>query len=484
MSKTSELRDAVEAIRSRIVTLGDMPDEGDGAITDEERAEFATLTTPDESGKTSLDRAAEAYDAELRRVDVLNKARSMEVRSVPGVSPQFMRQVEFENVNPLEMRKGELRDAALKMLDARSEDVDTKSGDHINAMLRGRLGQCDGADIAKRALITESEHYRSAFMKVVTKPVPFLTAEEGRAMQAYEEYRAGTIGTTTSGGFGVPILIDPTIILVSQGTPNPVAQISTVKTITTRTWRGVTSVGSTWSFDGEAAVVSDDMPVLAQPIVTTHKAQASIPFSIEVSQDYPGFAGEMSMVLAEGYAELLSTKLINGTGTLEPLGVLVGLDAVSASEVVTDTDGEFNEADVYDVWAAVPQRFRANASWLMHTTVENEIRKFGGDFAHDYTVNLLASGIPSLFGRPVYVSDYMTSYTSTTAAENILIVGDFRAGFVIAQRAGMEVELVPHLFDTAGSTPGLMTGQRAWYAWARVGSNVVAANALRLLQNQ
>jgi HK97 family phage major capsid protein len=481
MSKTSELRDAVEAIRSRIVTLGDMPDEGDGAITDEERAEFATLTTPDDAGKTALDRAAEAYDAECRRVDVLDKARKMEVRSVPGVSPQFMRQVEVETRDVLSLNKSQVRDGALALLDKRAEEIDTASGDQITKMLRGRLDQCDSSEIARRMLVTENEDYRSGFMKVVTRAHPFLTAEEGRAMQQYEEYRAASIGTTTAGGFGVPVLIDPTIILVSQGTPNPVAQISTVKTVTVPVWRGVSSVGSSWSFDGEAAEVSDDTPVLAQPIVTTHKAQASVPFSIEVSQDYPGFAGEMSMVLAEGYAELLSTKFINGTGTIEPRGVLVALDATSASEVVTLTDGEFNEADVYAVWAALPQRFRGNASWLMHTSVENEIRKFGGDFAHDYTVNLMASGIPQLFGRPVYVSDYMTTYTSTTAAENILIAGDFRQGFYIAQRAGMEVELVPHLFATNANLPN---GQRAWYAWARVGSNLVAANALRLLQNQ
>jgi HK97 family phage major capsid protein len=59
------------------------------------------------------------------------------------------------------------------------------------------------------------------------------------------------------------------------------------------------------------------------------------------------------------------------------------------------------------------------------------------------------------------------------------VVGDFR-NFVIAQRAGMNVEPVQHLLDT---TTGLPTGQRAFYAWARVGSDAVVDNAFRMLVN-
>ena len=59
------------------------------------------------------------------------------------------------------------------------------------------------------------------------------------------------------------------------------------------------------------------------------------------------------------------------------------------------------------------------------------------------------------------------------------MVGDFR-NFVIAQRAGMEVEYVPNLFDTTTGTP---TGQRGLFAWARVGSDSVNDNAFRMLVN-
>ena len=70
-------------------------------------------------------------------------------------------------------------------------------------------------------------------------------------------------------------------------------------------------------------------------------------------------------------------------------------------------------------------------------------------------------------------------FSGTTGASNLLVVGDFR-NFVIADRAGMTVELVPHLFDVTNNRP---TGQRGWFAWARFGSNSVNDLGFRLLQN-
>jgi predicted phage gp36 major capsid-like protein len=59
------------------------------------------------------------------------------------------------------------------------------------------------------------------------------------------------------------------------------------------------------------------------------------------------------------------------------------------------------------------------------------------------------------------------------------VVGDF-SNFVIAQRAGMTVELVPHLF---GVTNGRPLGARGWFAYARHGFDSVNDAAFRLLQN-
>jgi len=67
-----------------------------------------------------------------------------------------------------------------------------------------------------------------------------------------------------------------------------------------------------------------------------------------------------------------------------------------------------------------------------------------------------------------------------TAAANLTVVGDWR-NFLVAQRAGMSVELIPHVFDTTTNMP---TGQRAWFAWARIGADSINDLGFRMLQNK
>jgi HK97 family phage major capsid protein len=116
----------------------------------------------------------------------------------------------------------------------------------------------------------------------------------------------------------------------------------------------------------------------------------------------------------------------------------------------------------------------------MNHDVGNEVATFGNsNNLSFYTVDLTGT-VQTLRQRPVEYSSYFADFTGTTGASNILVVGDFR-NFVIADRAGMTIELVPHLFDVTNNRP---TGQRGWFAWARFGSNSVNDSAFRLLQNQ
>lgn len=400
-------------------------------------------------------------------------------------SPEFMRRVEaFDGTDVRMMTDMGARDRALKALEDRSLTLHATDAQIARAekVLRTRSLDCNGGHIAKRLLVTENAHYRNAFIKLITRAHPVLSPEEQRAVEAYDEYRAASIGTDTAGGFGVPVLIDPTIILTAQGSPNDILNIARVETITNDEWKGVTSAGVTWSFDAEAAEVSDDTPVLAQPSVPTHKAQGFIPYSIEVGMDYPNFAAEMSVLLDEGYRELLAQKLTTGSGSGEPTGIVTALDANTNVEVTPTTDGAFGAVDIYRLWDALPIRYRnRQPSWMSSTDVMNEVRQFGsgGSGGSNFTVNMTQDAIPRLFGKPYYENDFMDDFTGTTGASNLLVVGDFR-NFLVAQRAGMSVELVPHLLHTSNNRP---SGQRGWYAWARVGADSINDLAFRLLQN-
>lgn len=382
------------------------------------------------------------------------------------------------------MTNAEARDRALRTLDDRNSAGHLRSDekDQVERQIR------TSTDIARRILVTENEAYREAWMKLVTQPqaIGLLSDDERHALRAYMEYRAASEGTTTAGGFGVPVFIDPSIILTAQGSGNPFLEIARQVDVNTNAWKGISSAGVSWSFDTEASAVSDDSPTLAQPIVSVFMARGFIPFSIEVGQDYPGFAAEMQGLLASGYDELLVDKFTRGSGTGEPKGILTCLSANTNVRVRVSTQGAISSVDPYNLWQAIPQRNRRNASWLMNVTLNNAIRQLGtANVYHASTVTLPESWADALFNKAVYESPYMPNLTSTTTAtEGYVIAGDF-SNYVIARRGGMSVELIPQIFQqaTAGSAYGMPTGQRGWFAYSRIGASSANDLGFRLLVN-
>lgn len=437
-------------------------------LTDEEQARW-------DEGMVFVDDA----EKQLARVRELSRLSKFSTES--GDAPQIMKRVEsFDGRDVSTLSKSEARDKALKTLEDRDSTRHLNDGqlEDMERLLRKQSKNTDGADIARRLLVTETEDYRSAFVKLSANPMPVLSPEEGRAVEAWNEYRAAS-SSDTAGGFGVPVLIDPTIILTGQESPNDILAISRVETITTDAWKGVSSAGVTWSIDAEASEVSDDAPTLAQPSVSVYSARGFIPYSIEIGQDYPGFASEMGRLLAEGYSELVAEKLTTGSGS-GPQGIVTALDANTNVEVHPATDGSFGPVDVYSLWDALPIKYRRNARWLSSTDVQNEIRQFGTSDGHQFTVNLTQEDIPRLFGHPYHLNDFMADFTGTTGASAFLVVGDF-SNFLVAQRAGMTVELVPHLFHVSNNRP---SGQRGWFAHARFGSDSINDLGFRLLVNE
>lgn len=380
----------------------------------------------------------------------------------------------------------EVRDRALKATDdpERTGHLTTRQVDQLQRLLRTRNRDTDGSAIARRLLVTEREAYRTAFVKMITDPHPILEAEEARALREFAEMRAMSIGSDAGGGFGVPVLIDPTIILTAQESPNDILALARVEVITNDEWKGVSSAGASWSYGAEASAASDGSPTLAQPNVPVHMAKGYIPFSIEVGMDYPNFAREMDTLLREGWHELNADKLTIGSGTNEPTGIVTALDANTNVEVTPTTDGAFGAVDLYKLWDALPIKYRRRPAervgWMSSTDVQNEVRNFGTTVGSNFTVDLTDEDIPRLFNRRYYLNDYMADFTGTTGASNLLIVGDWK-NYLVAQRAGMQIELMQHVVDVTNNRP---TGQRAWFAWARLGADSINDLGFRLLQNQ
>jgi HK97 family phage major capsid protein len=373
----------------------------------------------------------------------------------------------------------QLRDRAMKVVETEGRRLAPHQLDHLDTLLRSRAADVNGSIIARRLLVTESDAYRSAFAKGISQQQPMFTPEETHAVN---EYRAASEGSNSAGGFGIPVLIDPTIILTSGAVDAPLLQLGTVKTITTDAWKGVTSAGVSWSYDAEASAVSDDTPTFAQPTIPVYSARGYVPFSIEVGEDYPGFADEMAMVLSQGFVDLVASQSMVGSGSSQPKGLFTAMANVTTNPVhiTLTTSGTLGAVDVRAAWAALPERFRGRANWVMSTSVEAKVRALGNNLAiADFTVDLTKDGIPVLTGREVVVSDYAPAFVGTTGAANYAVVGDLSQFYVI-QRAGMSVELIPTVFDQATARP---TGSRGLFATARHGFDVANPAGFRLLSS-
>lgn len=470
-----------DTLRARVAAIAEeraaLKAEADTLVADETRSLSEVDARADEIIARSAELRAEAEAAEKRAAEL--DAIEAERNAVPK-GPAFIRQPEV--IQPSDVRSlapSQVRDAAMRVIDATSDaqlSPARKAG--VQALIETRTERTDGNSIGKRLLVTENDHYRSAFMKALRYGANAgWSPEESRAV---DEYRALSIGVDTAGGFGIPVLIDPTIIVTTGTNPSPLLAAMRVETITNDVWRGVSAAGTAWSFDVEAVEVSDDASTFAQPTVTAHMARGFIPYSIEFGMDYPGIATELGRLLEVGYDNLLADKLCTGTGTNEPFGIFVALDANTNAEVVVTTNNTFAAVDIDKVWAALPERFRQRASWLMSVGYENTIRGFGsGTATSRFTVDQTREGISLLNGRPVILSDYAPATATTTTARNLLAVGDF-SHYVLAQRAGMSVEVVQHLFSTTTNRPD---GQRGLFAYARVGADSVLDTAFRMLTN-
>ncbi len=361
-----------------------------------------------------------------------------------------------------------MRDNALRAVEINHYDsVDDEDGARTKIERLLRRADTKDAELARRILQTGSEVYDRAFGKMC-----FAGKTDGLTN---EERAALAVGVTTTGGFAVPFSLDPTVIMTDAGVVNPLRQIARVVTIVNKTWQGITSAGITVARGAEAAEASDNSPTLAQPEVTPTRVQGFVPFSFEVDQDWTQMRGELGMMFQEAKDVEESAAFVLGTGVSpQPEGVITGITAGSQIETAAVTS--FTLPDMYSLVDALPPRHTPNASWLANKAIYNKIRQFDTTGGANLWARL-ADGRPSrLVDYPVYEASAMA--TALTAGIKILLLGDF-SKFLIVDRIGMAVELIPHLFGTANNFP---TGQRGLYAVWRNNSKVLDPLAFRLLK--
>lgn len=322
----------------------------------------------------------------------------------------------------------------------------------------------DQGTVARRILVTGSPVYERAFGKaMVAGNTLGLTSEEQRAL---------SLGVDGAGGYAVPFQLDPTVILTSDGVDDPIRQLARVEQITGKVWEGVSSAGVSVTRSAEAAEAAETSPTFTQPTVATSRVTGWIPFSVELETSWSALRAELTNILADAKAQEEATAFLTGNGTApNPQGILVG--ATTAS--VTAAAGAITYTDLTGAKNAVPSRWRRNASWLSTPEFYDLARTLTpaeGDVWAPLAES--AAGRP-LLGKPTFEASEMPAF-SLAAGTKVAVVGDFRQ-FLIVDRIGMTLELVPQVFG-ANQRP---TGQRGVFAFWHNGSKVLVPAAFRVL---
>ncbi|WP_433114282.1 phage major capsid protein [Micromonospora sp. CA-246542] len=311
-------------------------------------------------------------------------------------------------------------------------------------------------DVAEHILKTGSPEYHELFLDYIGDP-------ENMAQ------RAALSLTSANGGYLVPFTLDPSVILTNSGSANPYRRIASIKQTGTNEWNGVSSAGVNAGWLAEGAEASDNTPTFGQVKIPVHKAAAWVFGSFEVLQD-SDFASELPMLMADAKDRLEEAAFTTGTGSGQPKGIITA----ATTTVTAGGTGAYAVADVYALQAAVPPRWRDKGSWVMNMSTVNRTRQFDTAGGSSFWANLGAGTPERLLGRPVYESSTIAS--TLTTGSKIAVYGDF-SQYAIVDRIGMSLMYEP-MIKGANERP---TGQAGWFAFWRVGADVLTPNAFRTL---
>lgn len=407
-------------------------------------------------------------------------AQSGELPDLPMADPKQAESRTFD-LNTIDGERN-VRSRALNAVEEARGFTD-RDREVVTGWLEGGFGDGTsrvGDALARHIVVTSSPTYTKAFMSALRTGLQFGQANPNdvqtlAGLQAYTFERAMSL-TDASGGFAIPQQLDPVLILTSDGTANSIRQVSRVVQATGDVWSGLSTTHASWSNDAEAAEVSDDATTFAQPTVTIHKQQVFIPFSIEIQGDYPGFEADLRLVIARGKDDLDATNFTTGTGSGQPFGIVTAIDG-TANDIGSATTDVFALEDVYALDETIAAKYRRRATWHAHRAIFNDIRQFDTSGGAALWERLAGDVPPRLLGKPAYENEAMDGVIDALAENNVLVFGDF-SNYVIADRVGMTLELVPHLFATGANRP---SGQRGLYGWARGGADSVNDAAFALL---
>jgi HK97 family phage major capsid protein len=177
--------------------------------------------------------------------------------------------------------------------------------------------------------------------------------------------------------------------------------------------------------------------------------------------------------LAYKFAVVEENNYLNGDGVNKPLGMLVDSEfGIDSSRDITTAAASIKADDLIDVEALLKQQYRTGAAWIMGREAQKRIRRLKDGSGQYIWMNGLGQTPNTILGYPVYISEYMPSYTS---GNFIAILADY-SNYWIAESLRMTVQIVTELYAE--------TNQNAAFGRAEIDGMPILAEAFARLKLQ
>jgi len=298
------------------------------------------------------------------------------------------------------------------------------------------------------------------------------------------EEKALSIGSAGDGGYLVPGQTESEI-LTRLAAISPIRALATVRQVSTAVYRKpVTLSGPVASWVAETT--SRTTPTTSQTIDLLDFPTAELyaqPAATQVFLD--DAAVDVGQWIADevnaAFAEQETAAFVNGNGTNKPKGFLAKTQVAESSWawesigfLKTGVSGAFaasNESDILiDLVYALKAGYRQNANWLMNRRTQAAVRKLkDADDNYIWSPAASADGKATLMGFPLVEVEDMPNIGADTTP---IAFGDFRRGYLVVDRAGVNV-----LRDPYSAKPYVL-----FYTTKRVGGGVQDFDAIKLLK--
>ena len=315
---------------------------------------------------------------------------------------------------------------------------------------------------------------RSAFEKFVR----YGNGEHGSNMMTVEEKRALQNSSDKDGGFLVPVDFENTVIMNAYDEaairPSVGARPTSRDTVY---MPALAKPKVAWGVTG-LAVSQQELEAGGHTLQIFDLKALTLLHNNTLDDAEADIWGELSAAFSDAIAEAEDDAFATGAGFNSPQGIIVN-PKVQANFTLTGVSGGLNDAShngidvLIEALYKLKSTYRRNATYAFNSTVEGQVRQLkDGNGQYLWQPPVQAGDPATLLGKPVINPEGLPD--AGTDGNLPIIVGDFRRGYRIRDRAGISVQRLTERYAEFDQT-GFMVKRRT-------GGQVVLPEAFQVVK--